>query len=170
MILAMACSIIISSICINGATNIAMEEGGLTAYALIVAPEFKAEILIRSDNFSTPDWSSMNDACGEGVCVAYHKYCSQDNGVIKCYYYYSNPGDIKNTVISVSASSKSGVQKAEKLIGAIAGLDRGGVIIPLEKFSISSSSESPPYCGRREPSSACWPKPSGHKESIQSPQ
>ena len=157
--IAASCLVLISMLCINRADSIEFQDSGLTASAQVHIRGVLIDVLLRSDNFSTPDWSVMNIACSENVCIAYYKHCTLLKGNNICQYDFSQPGDVRNTEVEITAASPSEIANAETTVGIMV---RWGLItteIPLNRFDVLSSSTTPPYCGRRQPQSMCWPAP-----------
>lgn len=151
------CLVLVANLCLHSVTTVEIHDSGLGARAEIRGHDFEGDIVLRSDNIFTPDWSRMNNACVEGACVAYFKHCVTSDGAITCDYHFSQPGETQNTLVSISAKNGSELQSAEESIGV---LTRSGWTfkeVPLSTFTKVSDEATPPYCKHRVPQSACWP-------------
>ena len=154
---ALECLVLIANLCLHSVTSIEMRDTGLGASAVVHGRGFEADIVLRSDNFSTPDWSRMNEACAEGICIAYFKHCAANEGAVVCEYHFSQPGEMQNTVVTIISNSRSELQMAETKIGALMRSGWALKEVPLSTFTSESEGSTPPYCKRKAPQSACWP-------------
>lgn len=151
-----SCLIILVNICIHQADNIQIQQTTLGFSATLRSGAITAQISALSDNFSTPDWSKMNEACEGGVCVAYFKHCARDNEAQFCEYHFSQPGDMQNTIVRIVAKEHDKIRQAESGFGVAIRTGWKAAVVPFSRFSVESSADTPPYCQRRTPQSACW--------------
>lgn len=154
MSLAVACTLVLSGICLHHIQEIRLNDGGTPGSATIHADDFDAEI--RQDTVYPTDWKRMEDACEEGVCIAYHKWC-RDDGTF-CRYHFSRLDDTRNIVIEITARDHAALLRSESSIGVIAGKGWSMTEVPLSRFYAATPWEYPPYCNL-EPRPACWPRP-----------
>ena len=152
------CLALVANLCVHSAVSIDFNDGGLMSTALIHERSAEIWLLLRSDNIVTPDWSKMNEACKDDVCVAYYKFCAPDEkGMPSCTYWFSQPGDRVNKEVTIQAKTDEQVREAEQDLGVVT---RYGWIvkeIPFTSFKLVGQSSGPPYCNRHAPQSACWP-------------
>ena len=151
------CLALVANLCVHSATSIDFHDGGLMATAQIHEPSAEIGVLLRSDFIKTPDWSRMNEACKDGICIAYYKFCAPDKDGTSCNYYFSQPGDIVNQSVTITAKTDDLVREAENDLGVVT---RSGWIvreIPFTSFKLVGQSSEPPECKRHAPQAACWP-------------
>jgi hypothetical protein len=151
------CLILLASICLHQADNIQVKDTSLGFFAIVKVDAATIEISAHSDNFSTPDWSKMSEACESGSCLAYFKHCAGGLSRESCEYHFSQPGDKQNSTIRIIAADSKGIEDVESGIGVAIRTGWQRTVVPLSRFEVESSQSTPPYCGRRKPQSACWP-------------
>ena len=154
------CLLIVANLCLHNVTSVEMHESSVMARALVRGQGFEANVILRSDNIRTPDWSKMNQACAEDVCVAYVKFCSHSGGEYSCSYHFSQPGEIQNTVVEIVAKDPRTMHEAESSFGVLSRSGWMPMEIPFAKFTVSvEGAAAPPYCRRRAGQTECWPNP-----------
>ena len=155
------CLVAIASLCLRNADSILLKDSGSSARAVVHSKGYEVEILLRSDNIFTPDWSRMAEACANDVCISYYKHCTESKSAteIKCDYYFSQPGETQNTEVTITADDTNILKQAEIGVGVLARAGWIASVIDLSRFERQSDAASPPYCRRRVPQSACWPIP-----------
>ena len=151
------CMLFLANICMQNISAVEIHDSGLSASATVHGADYTAEIVFRSDWINTPDWKNMSEACWEGVCIAYNKWCAEKKATAYCEYQFSQPGDTQNTIIKVSAQNQLGLANAEKGLAVLTRNGWDAVQISLEHFTILSESQVPPSCGFRKSQTTCWP-------------
>lgn len=153
--LGVACAVVVASVCLHDAREIRFTDSSNSSSAEVNGIGYTARIIYGSDVISAPDWTRMNTACEDGVCVAYHKWCRNEGTF--CRYQFSQPGDMQNTVIEITALDHAAPSRSESSVAVLAGNGWKMTEVPLTRFYVVSSTEDPPYCKPRQPQSACWP-------------
>jgi hypothetical protein len=153
------CFLIIAHLCIHSVPSVTVEDSTVYKSAIIHGRGFQASVMWDTDNIKTPSWGKMSQLCGFEGCLAYFKHCDLRVKPNQCSYHFSQPGELQNTVVKVTASDASKIQRAESLIGVLVRAGWNTEEILLAKFSINSEASEPPYCLGRVPQSACWGEP-----------
>lgn len=155
--LGVSCIMFLANVCMHNVSAIEIHDSGLSAYATVHGEKFVAQINYQSDNFGTPDWDKMNDACANGVCIAYFKTCIASDRQQVCTYEFSQPGDVQNTTIRITADSAV-MSNSEMAFGILARSGWDLTEIPLSTFTVISDPKNEPSCPMWRPRSSCWPK------------
>ena len=154
----LGCLVLLANLCVHSAISIDFEDSGLTGSASIHEQSSKIVVVLHSDDIQRPDWSKMSNACVDGFCISYYKFCSQKESGdgFSCDYYFSQLGDAENREVTISANNDGQVHDAEAVLGAVA--HAGGRVkeIPFSGFRVEGKEDQPPHCNHREPKSACW--------------
>src|ERR1700733_3261704 len=141
MSLAVACALIIGGVCLRNAQDVRVTDTSLTSRAEIHAADYDAKIVHGSDVLSPPDWIRMETACADGACVHYHKWCRDDGAF--CRYHFSQPGEMQNIVIELTAHDHAALLRSEGEVGVMAANGLRMTEVPLTRFSITSPSQDP---------------------------
>jgi len=152
------CLVLIAEVCfLSLDQQVSVDSSSLGNSAIVRTATYKATLDWNSDAIRTPDWSRMNSACWQGVCVAYYKHCAVQEHKYVCSYHFSQPGDMANKELRIEADSRKGIEAAEEQIAVLARTGFQFSTISLNRFTIESSGSEPPYC-RRSAESSCWPQ------------
>jgi len=151
-----ACLLTIGSVCVHDLKSLEITDSGLFQNADIHGSSYEAVIELRSDYIPAPDWSRMNSVCSGDLCVFYFKHC-ESSGQMVCQYWFSQPGDAKNTRVMIKAKDQDELDAAENDFGAIAKSDAVQAVFSFKRFTALSREASPPLCSHRVPQSSCLP-------------
>lgn len=141
-----SCFVLIAGLCFSG-HNLKAE---VHSMGMISAVEVTGAGYVFStagtDVIDMHDFRKSPQACQDGVCIRYHKFCTTEGGQTTCQYRVVWPGIVPDGLITVTADNAAALAAAEREVSLQVARDGKSALLPFTLFRERASVEKPPAC------------------------